>query len=151
MGGMTKANNEPFPTPRGSSATPARFRLVSTQPRPGIRTLFWQILTFSLIDRGREWKIGWEGGRWKASLNPKSEIHWQLIKNYAHPELSCAILRWAEIWKLSSAETQTLSYRDFFFFHPEHVCWDFKRSLLIRCPSPAGPLQVLQACRVIDI
>lgn len=48
-----------------------------------------------------------------------------------------------------SAETQTLSYRD--FFHPEHVCSDFKRSLLVRCPSPAGPLQVLQACSVIDI
>lgn len=36
-------------------------------------------------------------------------------------------------------------------FHPEHVCSDFKRSRLVRCPSPAGPLQLLQACRVIDI
>lgn len=44
---------------------------------------------------------------------------------------------------------QTLSYRD--FFHSELVCSDFKRSWLVRYPSPAGPLQLLQACRVIDI
>lgn len=47
-----------------------------------------------------------------------------------------------------SAETQTLSYRD---FSPRTHLLGFQKIGWVRCPNPAGPLQLLQACRVIDI
>lgn len=84
-----------------------------------------------------EGENGGSGGRWKASLNPRSESYWQFIKSYAHPELSCAILRWAEIWKLGSVETQTLSYRDFSL---KTRLLGFQKIIAGKVPQPRGAI-----------
>lgn len=86
------------------------------------------------------------GGRQVSTPDPKATGN----SSKAMHTLSSAVpycdgLRFGSLvpWKPRNRPTE--------IFHSKLVCSDFKRSLLVRCPSPAGPLQLLQACRVIDI